>query len=249
MEDEVMEPNCYPLLPKLKCRYKVLCFLTVGICVSGCSESYHVTRPDVSRFEKTVASPPLRDSLQAGKIVSGMPYFVAANIFSQWDGRRKTPVPSVGSRQELQEFEGWRRQLLDPNIRVYVDEYETDHGTLSLWYQFPNFYRMNISTNDTLIVFSHGRTFSSVIQCIRSSDMLTVKDKLSRLSDEDSLYAEIHFVENPGRGSNTTYWYLLNILSDNKTFSLRPLSFEYYPIEWIELNGSPVTSFEWRKLP
>ena len=234
---------------ELHVRSKVLGCVMVALVSAGCWESYHVTRPDVSRFEKTVASPSLRDSLGAGKLVSGMPYFVAADIFSQWGGRRKTPVPGVGSRQELQEFEGWNRQFMNPAIRVFVDEYKTESGTLCLWYQYPDFYRMRVSVNDTLVVFMPHRTFSSVIQCIRNSDMLTVKDKLNRLSDDDTLYAEIHYVENPDRPSNVSYWYLLRILSDGKTFALRSPSFEYYPIEWMELNSTPVTSFDWRRLP
>ena len=221
----------------------------VAFVSTGCWESYHVTNPDLSKFEKTVASPSLRDSLQAGKLVSGMPYFVAANIFSQWDGRRKTPVPSVGSRQELQESEGWNRQFMNPEIRIFVDEYKTESGTLCLWYQYPDFYRMRVSVNDTLVVFMPDQTFCSVIQCIRNSDVATVKDKLKSLSDGDTLYAEIHYVENPDRPSNVSYWYLLRILSDDRTFALRSPSFEYYPIEWMELNSTPVTSFDWRRLP
>ncbi len=235
-----------PNMSCVKTPWGILCGF---LLLAGCSASNHITPPDSDRFEKFVVSAALRDSLRAGKLTSGMPYFVAAKIFSQWRARKQVPVPGIGSRQELQEFEGWHRQFSDPNIRVFVDEYETVHGNLSLWYQFPDFYRMRVSVNDTLVVFSRGRRFSSVVQCMRGPDMLTVKDKLSALSDEDTLYAEIHFVENPDRASNISYWYLLKVLSDAKTFALRPPSFEYYPIEWLELNDTPVTSFDWRTLP
>jgi hypothetical protein len=234
---------------KLDYRYSIWqVTVLAAVLLVGCTPSYTL-QPDHQRFERIVGSPALRDSLRQGKLVPGMPYFVAAKIFSQWSGRRKTPVPSLGSRQELQEFEGWHRQFMDPKIRVFVDEYKTDSGTLCLWYQYPDFYRMGVSVKDTLVVFAQGQKFSSVVQCIRSSETLTVKDELSDLSDEDTLYAEIHYVENPDRPSNVSYWYLLKILSDDKTFVLRAPSFEYYPIEWIELNDTPVTSFNWRKLP
>lgn len=219
------------------------------LLIGGCSAAYHVTSPDMSRFEKLVGSTALGDSLRAGKVLRGMPYFVAAKIFSEWPGRKQIPVPGIGSRQPLQKFDGWHGQYSASDIRVFVDEYETVFGTLSLWYQFPDFYRLKVSVNDTLVVFSRGQKLSSVIQCLRSPEMLTVKDKLGALSDEDTLYAEIHFVENLNRASNISSWYMLRKLSDGKTFALRPLSVEYYPIEWIEFNGTPLNSFDWRGLP
>jgi hypothetical protein len=215
----------------------------------GCSTVNKITQPDYSEFEKVVASPALRDSLRQGKLAPGMPYFIAEILFSKWQVRKHIPVASVGSKQELQEVEGWGRQYLDPNIRVFMEEYNTDVGTLTLWYQYPDFYRMNVSAGDTLYVFSKGRVFSSLIGCLRSSDAIRVKDTLKTVPKGDTLYCEIHYVENPRSPSTISYWYLMKMLSDGQTFALLPPNFRFYPIDQIELEGHPKPSFLWSKLP
>ena len=229
--------------------FRFFLFFSGVFLATGCSSRYEISKPDYNKFEKVVASPALRDSLRQGKLVPGMPYFVAETLFSKWKVRRHIPVPSIGSKQELREVEGWGRLYVDPNIRVFMEEYKTDDGTLTLWYQFPDFYRMNVSANDTLFVYSKDRVVSSVIRCLRSTDAIRVKDTLSSVPQGDTLYAEIHYVENPKSPSNISYWYLLRLLSDAQTFTLIPPSFRFYPIEQIEVEGNRVASFQWSKLP
>jgi hypothetical protein len=239
-------PKCSPESPELSCQ---LALLLLALVVMGCSTANKMTQPDFNEFEKVVASTSLRDSLRQGKLVPGMPYFVAETLFSNWQVRRHIPVASVGSKQELKEVEGWGRQYVDPNIRVFMEEYNTDVGTLTLWYQYPDFYRMNVSAGDTLYVFSKGRVFSSLVGCLRSSDAIRVKDTLKTVPKGDTLYCEIHFVENPRSPLNSSYWYLMRLLSDSQTFTLMPPSFRFYPIDQIELEGDRVPSFQWSKLP
>lgn len=237
----------FPIHPVFSFRSNVL--LPAVLVVMGCSSTNKITQPDYDEFERVVASTALRDSLRQGKLAPGMPYFVAENLFSKWQVRRHIPVPSVGSKQELKEVEGWGRQYMDPDIRVFMEEYNTDAGTLTLWYQYPDFFRMNVSANDTLFVFSKGRALSSLIGCLRSSDAIRVKDTLRIVPKGDTLYCEIHYVDNPRSPSTISYWYLMKMLSDGQTFALLPLNFRFYPIDQIELEGNRVSSFLWSKLP
>jgi hypothetical protein len=203
--------------------------------------------PDISRFYKTVRSPGLQDSLKSGKLMRGMPYFVAAQIFKDWTPGIKEvqiPVAGVGCKQRLQEKEGPGRVFTNPDTRIYLDRYKTSGGTLYIWYQKPDFYRMNVSAGDSLCVFLDDTVLCSPVACLMQSSVLHVKDALTQIPQDTNLYVEVHYSDNPGR--TVSYWYTLQILGDGKTYRLKNLEFPIYPIERLELNGKDVSSFTWR---
>ena len=137
------------------------------LLLAGCANNYPLLRhPDIAKFDSTVVSSAMRDSLRHGKLVPGMPYFVALQIFDAWRVDRQVPVPSLGSKQRLREVEGWGREFMDPTIQVFFDQYRTKNGKLTLWYQFPDFYRVGVSEGDTLFVFWQDSVSHSVVQCL-----------------------------------------------------------------------------------
>ena len=149
--------------------------------------------PDIQKFNQTVYSSALRDSLQEGKLSEGMPYFVVNQLFESYSSsmmETKIPVATLGSKQRLQEEEGWNRKYVDPNINVFLDEYETSKGKLYIWYQRPNFYTMDVSQRDTLCVFYEDTVYCSVINYLNKSSVLTVRDSLQQLPTQTSFYAE-----------------------------------------------------------
>jgi hypothetical protein len=226
----------------------VLCGIALPVLLfTGCPATHGIATPDTARFEKYVLSPSLRDSLRAGKLTPGMPYFVAAELFAQWDEKeKKIPVASVGSTQELLNREGWDRIYVDPGIKVYMLNVKTANSRVTLWYRNPTFYAMNVSWKDTLFLASQNNTAAAVIGGILTSSLLRVTDSLEGFSRSDTLYGEVHYVENTQSDLPVSYWYMLQLLRDNKTVKVLPVSFEYYPIERIELDGNPVTSYQWR---
>ncbi len=240
----------------LSCRiaeHRSLClavtFAAIAVLDVSCVSTSHLVREaDLARFDARCRSQALRDSIRNGKLVTGMPYFVVSQVFSNWDAPRGTLVPCVGSRQAVEDFEGWGRRFSCPDLNIYLDEYETSSGNIAIWYQCPDFYRMGVSVGDTLFLVSKNRAVSSVIQSILNATKIRLKEKLPGLAEEDTLYGEIHYADNPKRPSGVSYWYLLGILSDDRTVTLSPLSFEFYPIEQIEHNGEPVFSIRWRGL-
>ena len=214
----------------------------------GCTKYPVMQEPDVQVFNKTVFSTSLRDSLQNGKLTKGMPYFVVEQIFKNWSSsieETKIPVAGLGSKQHLEESEGWNRKYVDPNSKVFLDKYETPNGTLYLWYQRPDFYTMDVSARDTLFLFLKDTLFSSVINCLNSSSVLTTKDSLPQIPVHKSFYAEVHYSNHPWR--DISYWYRIEILSNARTFKLDNINYELYPVELIEFNNEPVSSFNWRK--
>lgn len=204
--------------------------------------------PDVQMFNQTVYSPALRDSLLKGKLTGGMPYFVVEQLFKNWSGgikETKIPVASLGSKQRLEESEGWSRKYVDPDAGVLLDKYETSSGNLYLWYQRPDFYTMDVSSRDTLFIFLNDTLLSSVIKYLNNPEVLTIKDSLPQIPVHKSFYAEVHYLDHPWR--IISYWYKTEMLSNAKTFKLDAINYELYPVGLIEFNNEPVSSFNWRK--
>ena len=215
----------------------------------GCTQYPVIQEPDVQKFDETVYSEALRDSLTQGKLTAGMPHFVASQLFKNWtEGiiKTKIPVATLGSKQRLQEEEGWSRKYVDPNIKVFLDQYETCEGKLYVWYQRPDFYSMDVSARDTLCVFYEDTVYCSVINYLNKSSVLTVRDSLPQIPVQTSLYAEVRYNDHPWR--EVSYWYNIEILSNAKTFKLGETNYELYPIELLEFNNEPVSSFKWREV-
>jgi len=218
------------------------------LMLSGCITKYPVLgQPDMRRFTNIVTSTALQDSLQAGKLTVGMPYYVVREIFNEWKRGKMADIgrdiASIGSRQRLREVEGFGRGHVDPDIKIYLDEYKTREGKLIIWYQFPDFYRMDVSVDDILCVFLEDTVCCSTIMCLKDRDTLCVEDSLSIIPQDQDLYGEIYYEDHNHR--DTTYWYKLRY--DGKTyFYLDPPSFIIYPIEQIELDGKRVSSYKWR---
>jgi hypothetical protein len=215
----------------------------------GCAHYPPLQEPDVQMFKETVSSKTLQDSLSQGTLTAGMPHFVVRQLFINYlEGymELKIPVATLGSKQRLQEEEGWNRKYVDPNINVLLDKYETSKGKLYVWYQRPNFYSMDVSQRDTLCVFYNDTVYCSVINYLNKSSVLTVRDSLPQIPTDTSLYAEVRYNDHPWR--EVSYWYNLEILSNAKTFKLGDTNYEVYPIELLEFNNEPVSSFKWREV-
>jgi hypothetical protein len=215
----------------------------------GCAHCPPLQEPDKQMFNETVTSEILEDSLSQGKLTAGMPHFVVSQLFkkySEGEMELKIPVATLGSKQRLQEEEGWSRKYVDPNISVLLDEYETCEGKLYVWYQRPDFYSMDVSQRDTLCIFYNDTVYCSVINYLNKSSVLTVRDSLPQIPTDTSLYAEVRYNDHPWR--EVSYWYNIEILSNAKTFKLGDTNYELYPIELLEFNNEPVSSFKWREV-
>jgi len=215
----------------------------------GCTPYPVIQEPDTQKFDQTVHSPSLRDSLVAGKLTAGMPYFVVSELFENWtDGIKEVqiPVATVGSKQRLVEEEGWSRNYVDPNTKVFLDKYETPKGNLYIWYERPNFYTMDVSQKDTLCIYYNDSVYCSVVNYLNKSTALTIRDSLPQLPIGTDLYGEISYKDREWQ--NVIYWYKLQILSNAKTFILGALNYELYPIEFLEFNNELISSFKWREV-
>lgn len=235
-------------MKRIKYNFAILVALLVLIQI-GCTNYPVILEPDSQMFSQTVQSPVLRDSLNEGNLTAGMPHFVVSQLFKNYAGNLqeiKIPVATLGSKQRLQEEEGWSRKYVDPNISILMDIYETSEGRFYVWYQRPDYYTMDISSRDTLCVFYEDTVYYSVINYLNKSTKLTLRDSLPQLPANTNLYCEIHFNDHPWR--EISYWYNAEILSNAKTFILGATNYEFYPIELLEFNNEPVSSFKWREV-
>ena len=215
---------------------------------TGCMHYPAIREPDISMFDSTVYSENLRDSLKDGKLTAGMPHFVLNQLFRDWTESQeelKIPVASPGSKQRLEETEGWGRKYVDPGIKVFLDEYDTPDGRLYVWYRRPDFYSMEVSSHDTLCIFYEDSIICSPINYLNNSTVLTSKDSFPEIPVHTALYAEIRYKEHPWR--EVSYWYKIEILSNAKSFKLDETDYDLYPVELLELDNEPVTSFKWRE--
>jgi len=229
--------------------YFLLFTLILILLQVGCSHYPVLQEPDTQKFYEVVGSESLRDSLLKGILTTGMPHFVVSQLFKNYSAGSieiKVPVATLGSKQRLEEEEGWNRKYVDPNINVFLDKYETSKGRLYVWYQRPDFYTMDVSQRDTLCVFYEDTVYCSVINYLNKSSVLTVRDSLPQIPVRTSIYAEIRYNDHPWR--EISYWYNVEILSNAKTFKLGDTNFEFYPIELLEFNNEPVSSFKWREV-
>ncbi len=228
----------------MKLSYRLL-LIVLSFCFLKSSCNYPLLgTPDIDRFKHNAAGSLLIDSLMNGKLTTGMPYYLVRDIFKNWNDEIKIPVASLGSKQKLEESEGLGRVYSDPDIKIFMDEYATEKGLLSVWYQFPDFYRMDISFGDTVEIFYNDSIFTSTVMNLKKSRSLSLKDSFPELESSRDLYAEVHYSDHPWR--KISYWYSINILSDGQTVLLKDLQYEIYPIELLELNGEPISSFKWR---
>jgi hypothetical protein len=215
----------------------------------NCSTCTAARTLDGARFNRVVASKSLRDSLAAGKLLPGMPYFIVAQIFPDCDCPGKRQVACVGCRRRIDDSEGWGRQASPPNLRIYYDEYATKTGKLGVWYRYPDFYGMEVTAGDELRIFPKDDTgrgvFDSQIQYLINQDMVRLKRKVPDALKADTLYGEVRYAENDRFPSGVSNWYLLKLVNDS-TVSLRTPGYPFYPIMRLELNGEPVASFQWR---
>jgi hypothetical protein len=232
-----------------KMKYGLIVLVSFLFLQFGCTNYPVIQEPDSQLFNQTVHSTSLQDSLLAGKLTAGMPRFVVSQLFknySEGSMEVKIPVATLGSKQRLVEEEGWSRNYVDPNITVLLDKYETSKGKLYVWYQRPNFYTMDVYRGDTLCVFYNDTVFCSIINYLRKPTVLTVRDSIPQLPSNTILYAEIRYHDHPWR--EISYWYNIEVLSDAITFKLGDTNYELYPIELLEFNNQPVSSFEWREV-
>ncbi len=211
----------------------------------ACAKSLPLSSPNTEKFHQLVASPALQDSLRHGKLTIGMPYFAAAEIFNRQKGTRRIPVPGVGSAQRLEESEGWGRRFQDPNIKVYMDEYPLAKGKLRLWYQLPDFYRMGVAAGDTLYAWRGGAMLRLAIACLLHENRLQTAGAMNETGGELDAYGEIRHFDHPQR--KISHWYNLKSGRDLSSFSLTGISYELYPILWMEWQGEPVASFSWKQ--
>ncbi len=232
-------------------KYTRFCFLLSILILflinSGCIHKPVIHDPDYQMFKEQVGSTSLLDSLDEGKLIKGMPYYIVTQLFKNYPDnykRTKILVAGLGSKQQLEEKEGLGRIYTDPNIQIFMDEYDTDKGKLYVWYQFPDFYRLDISAGDTLYIFLSDTVFKSVITCLKNSRALSVENSSSIIPQNKNLYAEIHYKDHPW--PKISYWYTIRVLSDGRTFLLKDLQYEIYPVELLELNNEPVNSYQWR---
>ena len=215
----------------------------------GCTNYPALQEPDVQMFKETVDSEDLEDSLTHGKLTAGMPHFVVSQLFKKYSEgsmELKVPVATLGSKQRLEEEEGWNRKYVDPNISTLLDIYETSEGKLYVWYQRPDFYSMDVSARDTLCIFYEDTVYCSVINYLNKSSVLTVRDSLPKIPVQTKLYAEIRYNDHLWR--EVSCWYNIEILSNAKSFKLGDTNYELYPIELIEFDNEPVSSFKWREV-
>lgn len=195
--------------------------------------------PDMERFKKSVYSRSLTDSIEHKALTPGMPYFVSREVFMNCNGDTAIPVASTGSRQKLDEREGLFSHFHDPGIEVYLDRYQTDRGTLCIWYGNPTFYRFNVMAKDTMVAFGQDGTDTARILYLLKSFSLRL-EKSTRASAIP--YAEIHHREQNGQIS---FWYNLAMV-DSTTIKLNPQKKSEYPIFRLELDNKEITSFTWK---
>ena len=232
----------------IKHRY-ILAIVVLIFLQIGCTQYPAILEPDKQMFDNAVHAENIRDSLVEGKLVPGMPHFVVSQLFKNWtDGIKelKIPVATLGSKQRLEEEEGWGRKYVDPNTKIFLDEYETRDGKLYVWYQRPDFYTMDVSSRDTLYVYLEDTVYSSVINYLNKSSVLTIRDSLHQIPTGTNFYAQVRYTDHPWR--EVSNWYNVQILSNRKTIKLGEINYEFYPIELLEFNKEPVSSFKWREV-
>lgn len=227
---------------------KRVLILSLFLLSTGCKTVFPtISTPDQTEFNRLVASEPLRRSLVEGKIEIGMPYIIVPQIFQEWKGSMidaQRAVASIGSIQRMKSTEGWNRRFADPSVKIYLDEIKVPEGMLRIWYQFPDFYRMDVSMGDTLCVFWKGAIEARIVAYLTRRNQLKTDDTFPLIPSDTTAYAEIRYAEKDKR--NVSYWYQLKVIG-NAVMISSDLDEAQYPIEQVELNGKKIDSYQWKR--
>ncbi len=202
------------------------------VCVSG--------TPDLASFGNTVLSQALRDSMSHNVLALGMPYSAVRMVFGGCGCDTSIAVASSGSRQALDETEGLYSHFHDPNIQIYLNKYKTSQGDLFIWYGNMNFYRAEISKNDSVFLYSLHGIDSGTVSSLTKPQILRLANAV--VPGTPVPYAEIHSREHVGQ---VTYWYDLNMI-DTVTLKQQTQTTAEYPILHMELGTTPISSFHWK---
>ncbi len=223
----------------LKYRSFILIFVTLAV-LQSCSHICMTGTPDLAAFGNTVLSPALRDSMSHNTLTIGMPYSAVRMVFGGCGSDTSIAVASNGSRQALDETEGLYSHFHDPNIQIYLNKYKTPQGDLFIWYGNMNFYRAEVSKNDSLFLYLPSGIDTARVSSLTKSQVLRADRSL--VNGTVYPYAEIHSREHVGLIS---YWYHLDII-DSVTIKQESQTTPDYPILHMELGTSPITSFHWK---
>jgi hypothetical protein len=196
--------------------------------------------PDLAAFGNVVLSPALRDSISHNTLTLGMPYSAVRSVFAGCGCDTFIAVASSGSRQPLDESEGLYSHFHDPNIQIYLNKYKTASGDLYIWYGNLNFYRAEVSKNDSIFLYSLRGIDTATVASLTKPQILRIAHPI--MPGSLVPYAEIHSREHVGQVS---YWYDLNVL-DTVTVKQQSQTTAEYPILHMELGTTPVASFHWK---
>lgn len=226
-------------------RYKIIALVFVITLNFSCfGGRFSISEPNTTRFRQIVKSQELRQNFEDGKLVVGMPYYVVGELFAEWGEPKPVAVASVGSKQPLRDVEGWSRVSHDPSIKVYLVEYKTKKGRVSIWYRYPDFYRLGLLVGDTLLVYARDTVLRSTIDCILGPNGIVVGDSLIGLDSNTVYFCEVRHVDH-AEGKKASFWYTL-MVDDPITFYLEAPDYRQFPIEKIEKDGEPADTFQWR---
>jgi len=209
------------------------------LLLHSCHHTCTYGTADLTAFKGFVLSPALRDSMSNNTVCLGMPYSTVRMIFGGCSCDTSIAVASSGSRQPLDETEGLYSHFHDPNIQMYLNKYKTSQGNLYIWYGNMNFYRAEVSKNDSLFLYSPGSMEFARVSSLSKPQMLRADRSLPVGSYP---YAEIHSREHVGSAS---YWYHLDAI-DSVTIKQQSQTTADYPILHMELGTTPVSSFHWK---
>ena len=214
--------------------------LAVFVFLESCSHICMTGTPDLAAFGNMVLSPALRDSMSHNTLTIGMPYSAVRMVFGGCGSDTSIAVASSGSRQALDESEGLYSHFHDPNIQIYLNKYKTAQGDLFIWYGNMNFYRAEVSKNDSIFLYSLRGIDTATIASLTKPQILRTAQAM--IPGSLVPYAEIHSREHIGKVS---YWYDLNVL-DTVTVKQQTQTTPEYPILHMELGTTPITSFHWK---
>lgn len=220
--------------------------------ISCCAPPPALQRPDTSVFAQRVAIPELVDSLRAGALCPGMPYFVVREIFASYtddchaDTARQ--VTGLGSRQSLRESEGWNRVYADPDRQVFLDTYEVPEGTLTIWYQKPDFYAMDVRRNDRICFHAGDSAYCADIAFLAHRRALMLRQVLTLPEGSPETVSAV-IIHDDHAWREKSWWTGISLLGGGERLTLTSIPHTLYPVELLELNGNRISSYRWSRQP
>jgi len=193
---------------------------------------------DTVKFDNNVSSETMKKDIRDKTLDKGMPFFIFRQVLEKYYVETRT-VASYGSTQNLVEKGDYEMDYVDPNIKKYLDIYETPKGSLLVWYGYEDFSSRELERNDTILLFFDSNIIDTItVDCILGPYKLTTNKTLDK--------GNVKYTQTSQNSNTYKTSYYYNVDINDVNIRLKTVGNDLYPVYKMKLDNSFIKSFKFK---